>query len=76
MLLTRLSSYLQLNRRAALTDMAIALNAAPEALRDMLTLLERKQRVTKLPAGSSCGGGCNKCAPDSIEIYQWVSGQH
>ena len=76
MILSRVSEYLKTNRRAALTDMATGLDATPEALREMLAILERKGRVVKLPAGSTCGGGCNKCSPASIELYEWVQEPH
>ena len=48
------------------------LDATPEALREMLSVLERKGRVQKLPSGTACGGGCNKCSPSDVEIYEWV----
>ena len=73
MILSRVTDYLKTHRRAALTDMAVGLDATPEALREMLTVLERKGRVHKLPAGTACGGGCNKCSPTSIELYEWVA---
>jgi hypothetical protein len=72
MILSQVSDYLKTHRRAALHDMALGLDASPDALREMLAILERKGRVRKLPAGSSCGGGCNKCSPSSVEIYEWA----
>ena len=71
MILSQVSDYLKSHRRVALRDLAIGLNASPDALREMLAVLERKGRVTKLAAGSACGGGCNKCSPASVEIYEW-----
>lgn len=71
-MLARLNAYLRLNRRASLTDMAHVLAASPEALRAMLTVLERKGRVRRLPAGTACGGGCTKCAPADVELYEWT----
>ena len=70
MILSQVSDYLKSHRRVALRDLAIGLNASPDALREMLAVLERKGRVTKLAAGSACGG-CNKCSPASVEIYEW-----
>ena len=72
MILSRVTDYLKNHRRAALTDMAVGLDATPEALRDMLAVLERKGRVHKLPTGTACGG-CNKCSPTSVELYEWVA---
>lgn len=71
MIITRVSDYLKTHRRVALLDMAIGLNATPDALRPMLAILESKGRVRKLPAGTPCGGGCGKCRPQSIELYEW-----
>ena len=70
-MLTRVDAYLRLNRRASLRDMALVLAASPEALREMLAVLERKGRVRRLPAGTTCGGGCSKCAPTDVELYEW-----
>ena len=67
----RLEHYLRQQRRAALTDLALALDADVEALRPMLLLLERKGRIRRLPAGTACGGGCSKCHPSTIELYEW-----
>jgi hypothetical protein len=37
----------------------------------MLATLERKGRVRRLPAGSSCGKTCGKCDPRATQIYEW-----
>jgi hypothetical protein len=71
MILSRVNDYLRERGRASLLDMAHGLDAAPDALRDMLAILERKGRVRRLPTGTACGGGCNKCAPATIELYEW-----
>ena len=72
MILSKVRSYLQLNRRAALLDMASVLDISPDALRAMLDRLETKGNIRRLPAGTACGGGCNKCKPDAIELYEWA----
>lgn len=71
MIISRLEQYLRDHRRAALSDMAIALCADADALRPMLGMLERKGRIRRLPAGTACGGGCSKCHPSTIELYEW-----
>jgi putative ferrous iron transport protein C len=43
-------------------DLAHGLDAAPDALKGMLAILERKGRVRRLPAGTACNG-CHKCDP-------------
>jgi DNA-binding IclR family transcriptional regulator len=73
MILSQLNQYLAAHRRAALADLSQHFATAPEALRGMLGVLERKGRVRKLPAGSTCGGGCTRCDPSAVEIYEWVS---
>lgn len=72
MILSKLTAYLAEQKRAALPDMSQHLRSSPEVLLSMLSVLERKGRVRKLPSGTACGGGCSKCDPASIEIYEWV----
>ena len=72
MIISELSRYLQSRGRVALRDLSNRFDASPEALRGMLATLERKGRVRKLPAGSSCGDSCCRCDSASVEIYEWV----
>jgi hypothetical protein len=73
MIVTELSRYLQDTRRAGLRDLAHRFDADPEALRGMLSILERKGRVRKAPsAKAACSGGCCQCDPAAIEIYEWL----
>ncbi|MBI5782085.1 MAG: FeoC-like transcriptional regulator [Rhodocyclales bacterium] len=72
MILSRLSHTLRQQRRASLDDLATALQAAPEAVEAMLATLERKGRVRRLPAGSSCGKSCCACDPKRLQIYEWA----
>jgi hypothetical protein len=72
MILSELNRYLAVRQRAALFDLSQHFGTAPEALRGMLAVLERKGRVRKLPPGTACGGGCSGCKPESVEIYEWV----
>ena len=74
MILSELTAYLAKQKRASLIDLSHRFDSDPEALRGMLAILERKGRARKLPSGATCGGGCNKCDPASIEIYEWVQG--
>jgi hypothetical protein len=71
MILSELTAYLAEQKRAALTDISYRFDSDPQALRMMLSMLERKGRVRKLPPGTACGG-CSKCDPASLEIYEWV----
>lgn len=74
MMLSKVSNYLREHKRASVQDMSYALEAAPDALKAMLDTLERKNRVRRLPSGTACGGGCSKCDPHSVEIYEWQEG--
>jgi len=73
MIISRLTTYLQQHQRASVHDMAQALDTDAEALRNMLSMLKRKGRVRRLPSGTSCGGGCGKCQPHTVEIYEWAA---
>lgn len=72
MILSRLNDYLRRHRRASVSDLAHGLDAAPEAVREMLAVLERKGRVKRLPAGTTCGRGCCQCNPADLELYEWA----
>ncbi|MEE4638905.1 MAG: FeoC-like transcriptional regulator [Wenzhouxiangella sp.] len=71
MILSDIRDYLQTHRRAALADMSMHFRVEPDALRGMLQKWMTKGRVEKLPAGTPCSGGCCRCNPQSIEIYEW-----
>ncbi|MFT3849984.1 MAG: FeoC-like transcriptional regulator [Propionivibrio sp.] len=71
MILARIEQYMRDHRRSALNEMAANLDAAPDAVRNMLGILERKGRVRRLPSGTACGGGCCKCSPETVELYEW-----
>jgi len=70
MILSELRSYLAEHKRAALSDMARHFATDANALRGMLTTLERKGRVRKLPAGTDCGAGCCGCDQARPELYE------
>lgn len=72
MILTELTSYLCAQQRAALLDLSLRFDTDADALRGMLSVLEGKGRVRKLPAGTLCSTGCSKCDTASIEIYEWI----
>lgn len=75
MVLSRITTHLKLNKRAALKDMALLFNVTPDALKGMLGTLERKGKIKKLATGTRCHGGCHKCSPESIELYEWIADQ-
>lgn len=71
MILTEVQRALQQVGQATLTQLAREVAADPEAVRDMLVLLERRGRVHRLPPPLGCGGTCSQCAPTQAEIYAW-----
>ncbi len=71
MILSELSVYLREHKRAPLTDLANRFDADPDALRGMLETWMQKGKVSKLENNSTCGGCC-KCDPASLEVYEWV----
>lgn len=76
MILSELTDYLAEQKRAALIDISHYLGSDPEAVRRMLSMLERKGRVRKMPAGTTCAEGCCKCDAASIEIYEWAGAEN
>lgn len=79
MIMSQLSQYLQTRHCASIADMAISLQATPEALKPMLHKLMVKGRVRALPTGSSCGhSGCCQCHPQDQQLYEWIGnmGEH
>lgn len=71
MIFSELREYLRLHKRAALQDMAVHFRTDADALRGMLNKWIAKGHLQKLPSGTMCGGGCCRCDPASLEIYEW-----
>ena len=72
MILTQIRDYLRQKGQAPLRDMALEFGMDQDALRPLLEQWVNKGKVEKLPSGTSCGGGCHSCAPETVEIYQWI----
>jgi hypothetical protein len=73
MILTDVRDYLKQHGQAPLRDMALVFGMEQDTLRPLIEQWIAKGKVTKLPQGTACGGGCSSCAPQDIEIYQWVN---
>ena len=71
MILTDIKHYLSKCKLATLKDIAVHVDADPEAVRGMLEYLIRKDRVRKHLATATCGSSCNKCDMSTVEYYQW-----
>lgn len=72
MILSELTRYLETHHRVGLMDLAYRFESSPDALRGMLTVLERKGRVRRITASAECSPGCSKCDPATIETYEWI----
>lgn len=70
MILQKLQQYLCDRPATSLTELAQHFQIDADALRGMLAQLIRKGRVRKLES-KKCGG-CHNCAPESLELYEWV----
>lgn len=72
MLLQQIQTHLRTHPQAiSLEDISRQFQTDTDALREMLNLLIRKGRVRKL-AGKPCSK-CHSCAPESLELYEWVN---
>ena len=72
MILTEIRDYLKAKGQAPLRDMALEFKMEQDALRPILEQWISKGKITKLPQGTACGGGCHSCEPEAIELYQWI----
>ena len=72
MILSDLKGYIETRGQATLADMALHLRAEPDAVRNMLSVWERKGRVRRLPAPAGCGQTCTGCNPAAAEVYLWL----
>lgn len=74
MILTQVRDYLKQKGQAPLRDMALEFGMQQDALRPIVEQWVAKGKVVKLPGGTACGGGCNSCEPQTVELYQWIEG--
>ncbi|MFP4154392.1 MAG: FeoC-like transcriptional regulator [Halothiobacillaceae bacterium] len=72
MILADVRDYLARHRFATLAELTDYFSSSPEAMRDMLGVLERKGRVQKTSAGGPGCGDCKLCATGSLELYLWI----
>ncbi len=72
MILLEVRNQLKAAGTIAVKDIASRLSISQNEARLMLNHWVKKGFARKLPTGSYCKGGCRSCAPDTIEIYQWV----
>ncbi|MGH8558992.1 MAG: FeoC-like transcriptional regulator [Methylococcales bacterium] len=72
MVLSEVRNYLRENRRVVLADLANRFNMDPDALRGMLQKWVSKGKVRKVSGNTGCSGGCCKCDPATLELYEWI----
>ena len=72
MILSDIRRYLEQRGQATLADIALHFDADPNAVRGMLNVWIRKNKVHKKMATASCGGSCTQCDPAATEIYVWT----
>jgi hypothetical protein len=71
MILTELRTYLKLNKRMPLIDIANHFDVTPDAIKGMLELWIRKAKVRRIE-GTTCSKGCCKADPAHLTIYEWI----
>ena len=71
MILADIKHYLERRGQATLADIALHLDADPDAVRGMLDVWIRKQKVYKKMATAACGDSCSQCDSAKTEIYVW-----
>lgn len=71
MILSDIRRYLQQRGQATLADIALHFDADPDAVRGILEVWIRKDKVYRKMATASCGGSCTQCDPAATEIYVW-----
>jgi len=76
MILTDIRDYLKQQGQVSLRDMSLHFGMDQDSIRPLLEQWIAKGKVTRLPSGSLCGGGCRSCSPETIEIYAWCDQNH
>ena len=61
---------LSLNRERLATRLRLS-RLDREGTRDMLAVLERKQRIHRIQSLAACGSSCRKCDSAATELYAW-----
>jgi hypothetical protein len=75
MILADISDYIQKRQRVSVADIVNRFDADPDAVREMLALLERKKRIHRIPSVPACGSSCRQCDSAATELYAWGKGR-
>jgi predicted ArsR family transcriptional regulator len=71
-MLSEIKDYLSNRGQASLAEIALHMDADPDAVRGMLQLWIRKGRVEQRKVEAACGTSCNRCDPAAMELYVWI----
>ena len=74
-MLSAIRDYLLQRGEATLADIALHLDAEPDAVRGMLQQWVRKGRVEQRKTEAACGTRCSRCDPEAMELYVWRGGK-
>lgn len=70
-MLKEIQNFLKLRRAACLSDIANHVNASPDAVAAMLDMLASKNRIRRVETRASKCGGCTRCAPQALVVWEW-----
>jgi predicted ArsR family transcriptional regulator len=72
MMLSAIKEYLAQRGQATLADIALHVDAEPDAVRGMLQQWVRKGRVERRKVEAACGTSCHRCDSAAMELYVWL----
>lgn len=71
MILSDIRDYLKQRGQCTLSDIALHFDTDADAVRGMLDIWIKKDKIEKRSATSSCGTSCQSCDPATTEVYTW-----
>ncbi|MCU7935150.1 MAG: FeoC-like transcriptional regulator [Candidatus Thiodiazotropha sp. (ex Dulcina madagascariensis)] len=71
MILSDIRDFLLKRGQATLAEIALHVDAEPDAVRGMLQQWVRKGRIEQRKVEAACGSSCNRCDPAATELYVW-----
>ncbi|MCU7920714.1 MAG: FeoC-like transcriptional regulator [Candidatus Thiodiazotropha sp. (ex Epidulcina cf. delphinae)] len=71
MILSDIRDFLAKRGQATLAEIALHVDAEPDAVRGMLQQWVRKGRIEQRKVEAACGSSCNRCDPAATELYVW-----
>lgn len=71
MILSEIQNLIKQQGKTSIAELEAKFKMDANAIRGILEKLIRKGRIQKMGEGKKCGG-CQSCAPEAIEFYEWV----